>query len=109
MVRELFRGRCIQCIDEEIGDACDLTNKSTASDQSGDFDLVRRALTRDADAFRTIVRTHNRRLYRIARGVVRNDGEAEDIVQEAYLSAFTHLDHSAAILTRYLAFPHRDQ
>ncbi len=67
-------------------------NKSTASDQSGDFDLVRRALTRDADAFRTIVRTHNRRLYRIARGVVRNDGEAEDIVQEAYLSAFTHLD-----------------
>ena len=68
------------------------TSKSTASDQSGDFDLVRRAQTHDADAFRTIVRTHNRRLYRIARGVVRNDGEAEDIVQEAYLSAFTHLD-----------------
>jgi RNA polymerase sigma-70 factor, ECF subfamily len=67
-------------------------NKSTVSDQSGDFDLVRRALTRDADAFRTIMRTHNRRLYRIARGVVRNDGEAEDIVQEAYLSAFAHLN-----------------
>lgn len=66
-------------------------DKTAASDQSGDTDLVRRALTRDADAFRTIIRTHNRRLYRIARGVVRNDGEAEDIVQEAYLSAFTHL------------------
>jgi RNA polymerase sigma-70 factor, ECF subfamily len=67
-------------------------NKSTASDQSGDLDLVRRALTRDADAFRTIMRTYNRRLYRIARGVVRNDGEAEDVVQEAYLNAFAHLD-----------------
>lgn len=66
--------------------------KSTAFNQSGDLDLVRRALTRDADAFRTIVRTHNRMLYRIARGVVRNDGDAEEIVQEAYLSAFTHLE-----------------
>lgn len=68
------------------------TNKSTLADQSGDFDLVQRALTRDAGAFRTIMQAHNRRLFRIARGVVRNDGEAEDIVQEAYLSAFAHLD-----------------
>ncbi|RCW78590.1 RNA polymerase sigma factor [Phyllobacterium bourgognense] len=67
-------------------------NKSTVSDHSGDLDLARRALTRDADAFRTIMQTHNLRLYRIARGVVRNDGEAEDVVQEAYLNAFAHLD-----------------
>jgi RNA polymerase sigma-70 factor, ECF subfamily len=67
-------------------------NKSTVSDHSGDLDLVRRVLTRDANAFRTIMRTHNLRLYRIARGVVRNDGEAEDVVQEAYLNAFAHLD-----------------
>ncbi|WP_275429016.1 sigma factor, partial [Stenotrophomonas maltophilia] len=38
------------------------------------------------------MRTHNRRLYRIARGVIRDDSEAEDIVQEAYCSAFSHLD-----------------
>ncbi|ATU95678.1 RNA polymerase sigma factor [Phyllobacterium zundukense] len=61
-------------------------------DWSGDMDIVRRALARDADAFRTIMEIHNRRLYRIARGVVRNDGEAEDIVQEAYVRAFAHLD-----------------
>lgn len=67
-------------------------NKNTVSDHSGDLDLVRRALTRDANAFRTIMQTHNLRLYRIARGVVRNDGEAEDVVQEAYLNAFAHLD-----------------
>jgi len=35
---------------------------------------------------------HNRRLYRIARGILRNDTEAEDVVQEAYVNAFTHLD-----------------
>lgn len=57
-----------------------------------DLDLVHRALARDGDAFRTIMRTHNQRLYRIARGVVRNDSEAEDVVQEAYLRAFTHLE-----------------
>jgi RNA polymerase sigma-70 factor (ECF subfamily) len=58
----------------------------------GDMDLVRRALAREGDAFRTIMKTHNRRLYRLARGVVRDDSEAEDVVQEAYVHAFRHLD-----------------
>jgi RNA polymerase sigma-70 factor (ECF subfamily) len=56
-----------------------------------DIELVRRVLTRDADAFRTLMQRHNRRLYRIARSVLRNSTEAEDVVQEAYISAFTHL------------------
>nr|WP_295469343.1 RNA polymerase sigma factor [Mesorhizobium sp.] len=56
-----------------------------------DLELARRALARDGDAFRTIMTTHNQRLYRLARGVVRNNSEAEDIVQEAYVSAFAHL------------------
>jgi RNA polymerase sigma-70 factor, ECF subfamily len=34
---------------------------------------------------------HNQRLYRIARAVMRNDSEAEDVVQEAYVRAFTNL------------------
>lgn len=54
--------------------------------------LVRRALARDPGAFRLIIKTYNQRLYRIARGVVRNDAEAEDIVQEAYMRAFASLD-----------------
>lgn len=65
---------------------------TATSAASGDMQLVSRALARDGDAFRTIIKTHNQRLYRIARGVVRNDSEAEDIVQEAYLSAFAHLE-----------------
>jgi RNA polymerase sigma-70 factor (ECF subfamily) len=59
---------------------------------SADAELVRRARARDDTAFRTIMERHNRRLYRIARGILRNDSEAEDVVQEAYVDAFTHLD-----------------
>ena len=59
---------------------------------SGDLELAQRARARDGAAFRTIIKTHNQRLYRIARGVVRNDSEAEDIVQEAYVRVFAHLE-----------------
>lgn len=58
---------------------------------SGDLLLVQRALARDAGAFRTIIKTYNQRLYRIARGILRNDAEAEDVVQEAYVRAFANL------------------
>jgi RNA polymerase sigma-70 factor (ECF subfamily) len=56
-----------------------------------DLDLVSRAQARDADAFRAIMRMHNQKLYRLARSIVRNDSEAEDIVQETYVTAFAHL------------------
>jgi RNA polymerase sigma-70 factor (ECF subfamily) len=55
------------------------------------MELVRLALARDGEAFRAIMRRHNQRLYRIARSVLRNNADAEDAVQEAYVSAFTHL------------------
>src|SRR5438874_8902708 len=59
----------------------------------GDAELVRRALGRDEAAVRAIITANNRRLYRLARGILRNDGEAEDVVQETYLRAFTHLEN----------------
>ena len=59
---------------------------------TGDADLVRRALARDEAAVRAIMQANNRRLYRLARGMLRNDGEAEDVVQETYVRAFTHLE-----------------
>jgi RNA polymerase sigma-70 factor (ECF subfamily) len=62
-----------------------------AATGADDAELVRRALARDGSAFRTIMERYNRRLYRIARGILRNDSEAEDVVQEAYVSAFAHL------------------
>ena len=57
----------------------------------GDTELVRRALGRDEAAVRVIIAANNRRLYRLARGILRNDAEAEDVVQETYVRAFTHL------------------
>jgi RNA polymerase sigma-70 factor (ECF subfamily) len=56
-----------------------------------DAALVRLARAGDAASFRAIMQRSNRRLYRIARAVVNNDSEAEDVVQEAYVRAFTGL------------------
>ena len=63
----------------------------TAPAVTDDAELVRRALTRDGGAFRAIMQRHNRRLYRIARGILRNNADAEDAVQDAYVSAFTNV------------------
>lgn len=62
-----------------------------AASAAGDAELIRRALCRDEAAVRAIMTANNRRLYRLARGILRNDGEAEDVVQETYVRAFTHL------------------
>jgi len=55
-----------------------------------DGTLVERARNRDGAAVRLIMQRHNRRLFRVARGVLHDDAEAEDVVQEAYGHAFTH-------------------
>ncbi|HEX2632977.1 MAG TPA: RNA polymerase sigma factor [Bradyrhizobium sp.] len=56
-----------------------------------DTELVQRAIARDEVAIRSIMQANNRRLYRLARGILRNDSEAEDVVQETYVRALTHL------------------
>ena len=61
------------------------------SDPPCEAELIQRALRKDEAAVRAIIRQHNRRLFRIARSMVRDDGDAEDVVQEAYLRAFTTL------------------
>lgn len=61
-------------------------------DRAGETELVRRARARDEAAIRAILQANNRRLFRIARGILRSDSEAEDVVQETYVRALTHLD-----------------
>jgi RNA polymerase sigma-70 factor (ECF subfamily) len=48
---------------------------------------------------------HNRRLYRIALSILRNGSEAEEVVQEAYINAFTHLSGFPAIPVFRPGFP----
>jgi RNA polymerase sigma-70 factor (ECF subfamily) len=55
-------------------------------------ELVARARQKDGAAVTLIIRQQNQRLYRIARSILRDDFEAEDAMQEAYISAFTSLD-----------------
>src|SRR5512141_729497 len=50
--------------------------------------LVAHAKTGDREAFRAIMQRCNQRLFRVARAVLRNDDEAEDALQDAYLHAF---------------------
>ena len=57
-----------------------------------DAALVVLAQRRDEPAIRCLVRRHNQRLFRAARSIVGNDGEAEDVVQATYVQAFSHLD-----------------
>jgi RNA polymerase sigma-70 factor (ECF subfamily) len=57
-----------------------------------DLLLVERARSRDARAFEALMRRYNRRLFRIARSILRDPAAAEDAVQEAHLRAFTNLD-----------------
>jgi RNA polymerase sigma-70 factor, ECF subfamily len=54
-------------------------------------DLLARARHREEAAIRTIIRDNNRRLFRLARSIVKDDSEAEDVVQEGYVRAFTKL------------------
>jgi RNA polymerase sigma-70 factor, ECF subfamily len=59
---------------------------------AAEAELIERARARDEAALRAIMQANNRRLYRLARGILRSDNEAEDVVQETYVRAFTHLD-----------------
>jgi len=55
-------------------------------------DLVRAG---DTALYEIILRRYNQRLYRVARAIVRDDGEAEDVMQAAYVRAYEHLGQFA--------------
>lgn len=56
-----------------------------------DAGLVRRIAARDQQAFETLMRRHNGRLFRVARAILKDDAEAEDALQDAYLDAYLHI------------------
>lgn len=60
----------------------------TASNDLPDIDIARRIAAGDCDALVVLMRRYNQTLYRTARSILRDDAEAEDAVQEAYLLAY---------------------
>jgi RNA polymerase sigma-70 factor, ECF subfamily len=60
-----------------------------------DEEIVKRVLDGEVSLFELIVRRHNQRLYRATRLILKDPAEAEDVMQEAYVRAFSHLDQFA--------------
>ena len=58
---------------------------------SSDEEIAQRVLDGDKSLFEVLMRRHNERIYRAARAIVRNDREAEDVMQQAYVNAYVHL------------------
>ena len=56
-----------------------------------DEEVVRRVLEGDTALYELLMRRYNERLYRAARAITKNDGEAEDVMQQAYVDAFANL------------------
>lgn len=75
-------------------DTVDMLPASAAVDLGRDLsddDLLARILAGDLRYFESLMRRHNRRVFRAARAVVSDDAEAEDVMQEAYVLAYAAL------------------
>jgi RNA polymerase sigma-70 factor (ECF subfamily) len=60
-----------------------------------DVEVVDRVRAGDLAMYEVIMRRYNQRLYRIARAILHDDVEAEDVMQDAYVRAYTHLEQFA--------------
>src|SRR6476620_1371264 len=65
---------------------------SNAAAATTDTALIERIGTGDNTAFESLMRKYNGKLFRIARALLKDDGDAEDALQDAYLEAYRHLD-----------------
>jgi RNA polymerase sigma-70 factor (ECF subfamily) len=68
-----------------------LTGQSELQDEV----VVRRVLAGETALFEILMRRYNQRLYRVSRVILRDDGEAEDVMQDAYVRAYEHLNQFA--------------
>lgn len=56
-----------------------------------DEQIVAQVLQGQTALFEVLMRRHNERIYRAARAIVRDEREAEDVMQQAYVNAYAHL------------------
>lgn len=71
------------------------TLEKASSEGWTDQEIVDRVKAGDAALYEIIMRRYNQRLYRVARAILRDDAEAEDVMQDAYVRAYQHLDQFA--------------
>lgn len=77
--------------DMEIGSTLEALN----SDQLTDEEVVERVKAGQTALYEIIMRRYNQRLYRVARAILRDDAEAEDVMQDAYVRAYQNLHQFA--------------
>lgn len=63
----------------------------TSGDLMSDAEVVARVLAGERDLFEILMRRNNQRVYRAVRSILPSDTEAEDVVQDAYVRAYSHL------------------
>jgi len=68
---------------------------SNSTEPLSDEEVVRRVLEGETALFELIMRRYNQRLYRVARAILRDEAEAEDVMQDAYVRAYEHLGQFA--------------
>jgi RNA polymerase sigma-70 factor, ECF subfamily len=62
-----------------------------------DEEVIARVRAGDTGLYELVMRRYNQRLYRIARAILRDDAEAEDVMQDAYVRAYQHLQQFAGL------------
>jgi len=68
------------------------TIQKKAAEESSEMALVRAAKKGDLEAFSQLVRLYDRNVFRIAQHITHNEEDAQDVVQEAFLKAYTNLE-----------------
>lgn len=71
------------------------TVESVTREQLSDEEVVERVKAGDTALYEIIMRRYNQRLYRVARAILRDDAEAEDVMQDCYVRAFQNLHQFA--------------
>ena len=65
---------------------------SRSTTELSDEQIIQRVRSGGTACYAQLVRRYNQRVYRVVRAILRDDSEAEDVMQDAYLAAFRHLD-----------------
>lgn len=65
---------------------------NSAADELTDEAIVDRIRGGDVALYEILIRRHNQRLYRTIRAILRDDRDVEDVMQQAYVDAYQHLD-----------------
>lgn len=73
----------------------DRTSRPRLRAELSDEEIVARVMAGETALFETLMRRYNQRLYRVARSIVRDESEAEDVMQQAYVNAYSHLPQFA--------------